>query len=198
MAADEGQGDRPLGVLWLHHPRLSAQTGRKLFRATWIPCPVDSVHFLVSGRALGLGVRNGVKQTLDQLLVDHVAASFWRQSPIHVSATPLRDARYFAERLRTAQVVPASSSTDFVAFGSTVTFMVLPVCANSLKKPPSLQGGRPNNGRRMPSARWTRFCAPWDCAYSLRISDRNAAARLGSSCCRRPRRHRESVRSKGE
>lgn len=38
------------------------------------------------------------------------------------SANPLRDARYFAERVRTAQVMPAPSSADVVAFGSTVTF----------------------------------------------------------------------------
>ena len=38
------------------------------------------------------------------------------------AAVPLRDARYFAERVRTAQVVPAPASTDTVAFGSTVTF----------------------------------------------------------------------------
>jgi len=38
------------------------------------------------------------------------------------AATPLRDARYFAARLRTAQLVAAPASTDIVAFGSTVTF----------------------------------------------------------------------------
>jgi transcription elongation GreA/GreB family factor len=38
------------------------------------------------------------------------------------SASPLRDVRYFGERVRTAQVMPAPSSTDVVAFGSTVTF----------------------------------------------------------------------------
>lgn len=38
------------------------------------------------------------------------------------AAIPLRDARYFSERARTAQVVPAPSSSDVVAFGSTVTF----------------------------------------------------------------------------
>jgi transcription elongation GreA/GreB family factor len=38
------------------------------------------------------------------------------------AANPLRDARYFAERVRTAQVVPGPSSADAVAFGSTVTF----------------------------------------------------------------------------
>jgi transcription elongation GreA/GreB family factor len=38
------------------------------------------------------------------------------------SASPLRDARYLAERVRTAQVVPAPSSSDAVAFGCTVTF----------------------------------------------------------------------------
>ena len=38
------------------------------------------------------------------------------------AASPLRDARYFAARVRTAQVVAAPASTDVVAFGSTVTF----------------------------------------------------------------------------
>ncbi|WP_369721233.1 transcription elongation factor GreA [Bradyrhizobium sp. LLZ17] len=38
------------------------------------------------------------------------------------SAVPLRDARYLGERLRTAQLVPDPTSTDIVAFGSTVTF----------------------------------------------------------------------------
>jgi transcription elongation GreA/GreB family factor len=38
------------------------------------------------------------------------------------AATPLRDARYFAARVRTAQVVADPASTGIVAFGSTVTF----------------------------------------------------------------------------
>ena len=38
------------------------------------------------------------------------------------AAIPLRDARYFAARVRTAQVIGAPSSSDTVAFGSTVTF----------------------------------------------------------------------------
>ncbi len=38
------------------------------------------------------------------------------------AATPLRDARYFEARIRTAQVIPPPPSTDTVAFGSTVTF----------------------------------------------------------------------------
>lgn len=38
------------------------------------------------------------------------------------AASPLRDLRYFAERLRTAQLVPAPTTSDIVAFGSTVTF----------------------------------------------------------------------------
>ena len=38
------------------------------------------------------------------------------------AALPLRDARYFAERVRTAQVMPPPASNDIVAFGSTVTF----------------------------------------------------------------------------
>jgi transcription elongation GreA/GreB family factor len=37
-------------------------------------------------------------------------------------AVPLRDARYFAARVRTAQVVPDPASIDAVSFGSTVTF----------------------------------------------------------------------------
>jgi len=39
-----------------------------------------------------------------------------------LSAIPLRDVRYFSERVRTAQLVPNPTSTDVVAFGSTVTF----------------------------------------------------------------------------
>lgn len=38
------------------------------------------------------------------------------------AATPLRDARYFAARVRTAQVIADPAATDTVAFGSTVTF----------------------------------------------------------------------------
>ena len=38
------------------------------------------------------------------------------------SAVPLRDARYFAARVRTAQVITNPTSTDVVAFGSTVSF----------------------------------------------------------------------------
>lgn len=38
------------------------------------------------------------------------------------SAVPLRDFRYFSERLRTAQLVPAPSTVETVAFGSAVTF----------------------------------------------------------------------------
>jgi transcription elongation GreA/GreB family factor len=37
-------------------------------------------------------------------------------------AIPLRDARYFAARVRTAQLIPGPASADVVAFGSTVTF----------------------------------------------------------------------------
>jgi transcription elongation GreA/GreB family factor len=38
------------------------------------------------------------------------------------TAGPLRDLRYFAERVHTAQVMPDPASSDAVAFGSTVTF----------------------------------------------------------------------------
>jgi transcription elongation GreA/GreB family factor len=37
-------------------------------------------------------------------------------------ALPLRDARYFSARLRTAQVVPDPTTFDTISFGSTVTF----------------------------------------------------------------------------
>ncbi len=39
-----------------------------------------------------------------------------------LSAVPLRDMRYLAERVRTAQIIAAPDSTEIVAFGSTVTF----------------------------------------------------------------------------
>jgi transcription elongation GreA/GreB family factor len=38
------------------------------------------------------------------------------------AAVPLRDARYYAARILTAQIVPDPSSIDTVSFGSTVTF----------------------------------------------------------------------------
>jgi len=38
------------------------------------------------------------------------------------SAVPLRDIRYLSERLRTAQLVPAATDAETVAFGSQVTF----------------------------------------------------------------------------
>ncbi|MCJ8518082.1 transcription elongation GreA/GreB family factor [Pseudorhizobium tarimense] len=37
-------------------------------------------------------------------------------------AGPLRDLRYFTERVRTAQVMPEPVASEVVAFGSTVTF----------------------------------------------------------------------------
>ena len=38
------------------------------------------------------------------------------------AAAPLRDVRYLSARVRTAQVITNPTSTDIVAFGSTVTF----------------------------------------------------------------------------
>lgn len=38
------------------------------------------------------------------------------------AAGPLRDLRYFTERVRSAQLVPDPVATDIVAFGSTVSF----------------------------------------------------------------------------
>ena len=37
-------------------------------------------------------------------------------------ANPLRDARYFTERVRTAELLPDPTSHDVIAFGSTVTY----------------------------------------------------------------------------
>lgn len=39
-----------------------------------------------------------------------------------LGAIPLRDVRYYSERVRTAQVMPDPKSADIVTFGSTVTF----------------------------------------------------------------------------
>jgi transcription elongation GreA/GreB family factor len=38
------------------------------------------------------------------------------------SAIPVRDTRYFAERVRTAHLMPSPSSNDTIAFGHTVTY----------------------------------------------------------------------------
>ena len=38
------------------------------------------------------------------------------------AAGPVRDVRYFSERVRTAELIPAPASNATVAFGSTVTF----------------------------------------------------------------------------
>ena len=38
------------------------------------------------------------------------------------AANPLREARYLAARVRTAQLIPEPASVDVVAFGNTVTF----------------------------------------------------------------------------
>jgi transcription elongation GreA/GreB family factor len=38
------------------------------------------------------------------------------------SSVPLRDLRYFSERLRTAELIPAPTGTETVAFGARVTF----------------------------------------------------------------------------
>lgn len=38
------------------------------------------------------------------------------------SAVPVRDVRYYAERVRTAQLMPMPASNDVIAFGHAVTF----------------------------------------------------------------------------
>lgn len=39
-----------------------------------------------------------------------------------LTASPLRDIRYFSERIRTAEVMPRPASTATIAFGNTVTY----------------------------------------------------------------------------
>lgn len=65
-----------------------------------------------------------LEQQLQQAREDYQAASAIEDvnERRRQAAGPLRDLRYFAERVRTAQLVPYPASTEAVAFGSTVTF----------------------------------------------------------------------------
>lgn len=74
-----------------------------------------------------LVTKNGLKQL--QAALDAARADFEAANGIEdvnekrrQQAGPLRDARYFAERVRTAQVMPHPNSHDTVAFGATVTY----------------------------------------------------------------------------
>lgn len=69
----------------------------------------------------------GLKQLQTQL--DAARADFEAANSIEdvnekrrQQAGPLRDARYFAERVRTAQVMPDPTSHQVISFGSTVTY----------------------------------------------------------------------------
>lgn len=69
------------------------------------------------------------------------------------TANPLRDLRYLAARLRTAQLVPDPTSIDTVAFGSTVSFRrddgrmaALASTKNLLKANEALNRERTKNG----------------------------------------------------
>ena len=60
------------------------------------------------------------------------------------TATPLRDVRYFAARVRTAQVITNSTSTDTVVFGSAVTFSAtMGACRNIVSWERTKQTPRP-------------------------------------------------------
>lgn len=63
-----------------------------------------------------------LQQQLEGARAAHEAASLVEDinERRRLSAVPLRDLRYFAERLRSAQVVPAPAGRDVVAFGLTV------------------------------------------------------------------------------
>jgi len=70
---------------------------------------------------------NGLKQL--QANLDAARAAFEAANAIEdvnekrrQQAAPLRDARYFAERVQTAEMIPDPVSRDVVAFGSTVTY----------------------------------------------------------------------------
>ena len=65
-----------------------------------------------------------LEQQLQQAREDYQAASAIEDvnERRRQAAGPLRDLRYFAERVRTAQLVADPTSTETVAFGSTVTF----------------------------------------------------------------------------
>ena len=72
------------------------------------------------------------------------------------AATPLRDARYFAARVRTAQIIPNPTSTDAVAFGSTVTFgATMGACRNIISWERTRRTPRPAQFRSYP--RWQNF-----------------------------------------
>jgi transcription elongation GreA/GreB family factor len=70
---------------------------------------------------------SGLKQMQAQL--DEARAAFEAANIIEdvnerrrQQAGPLRDARYFTERVRSAQMLPDPDSHDVIAFGSTVTY----------------------------------------------------------------------------
>ena len=81
--------------------------------------PVSAHPNLVTASGL-----QALQAGLDQARGDHEAAQKIEDvnERRRQAATPLRDARYFAARVRTAQVIAAPDSNETVAFGSTVTF----------------------------------------------------------------------------
>lgn len=81
--------------------------------------PISSHPNLVTEAGL-----KALEQQLQQAREAHDAASVIEDvnERRRQAANPLRDARYFASRVRTAQVIPAPTTADTVAFGSTVTF----------------------------------------------------------------------------
>ncbi|MEO9298294.1 transcription elongation factor GreA [Devosia alba] len=81
--------------------------------------PISSHANLVTEAGL-----RALQQALEQARLAYDAAS--TVSDVNErrrqAAIPLRDLRYYAERVRTAQLMPEPAATDTVAFGSTVTF----------------------------------------------------------------------------
>lgn len=81
--------------------------------------PISDGPNLVTGEGLTL-----LKQQLQQ--AEEAYALAQKAEDINerrrIGAIPMRDMRYFAERVRTAQLMPVPVSTDSVIFGSTVTF----------------------------------------------------------------------------
>ena len=81
--------------------------------------PIPSHANLVTATGL-----QALEQQLQQAHAAHEAAMLVEDvnERRRQSAVPLRDIRYFSDRVRTAQLVPDSGSTEIAAFGSKVTF----------------------------------------------------------------------------
>ena len=81
--------------------------------------PVSAAANLVTAAGLA-----ALESEFEQARIAHDAASTIEDvnERRRQAAAPLRDLRYFAERLRTAQLVAPPDTTDIVSFGHAVTY----------------------------------------------------------------------------